>query len=167
MRHVFFKNAMTYAAYLCNFMQGETAALAWSKLKIFNFLLRYMCLFCNENAGIMKSCKPGNLQFCGESAAYLKKCGPRMNMRTLADMRWIMRSHNHVFLEGLHDGQQLADSPVKCWCRCFVSVAETVHQDLYQTPAPGTAMPSNRFTWKFRTMALWKRFIKQAMFHFD
>ena len=46
--------------------------------------------FCNENAGIMKSCK--TCIFCAEIEIYAaklrriwKKCSPRINMRTLAD----------------------------------------------------------------------------------
>ena len=61
----------------------------------FNFLLRCMWLFCNENGGIMKSCKPciflrGNLQFMrwkwgifGKNAALAWIC------RLWLIMRWI------------------------------------------------------------------------------
>ena len=69
---------------------GKLLLLCEVNATFFNFLLKYMRLFCNEYAGIMKSCKPrifcveiGNL--CGEGAAYFTKFGPRMNMQTLAD----------------------------------------------------------------------------------
>ena len=52
--------------------QGKMAALVWSKQNIFQLSAKIYVTFCNENAGIMKSCKP--CKFSSLEAGYQIAC---------------------------------------------------------------------------------------------
>jgi hypothetical protein len=84
MRHVFLKNAMKYAAYLCDeiartcmrkcsfsttfpWQQAEMADLLWSKRNLFNFLLKYV----TKMRGLWNHASPA--YFARKSAIYAVK----------------------------------------------------------------------------------------------
>ena len=53
---------------------GENGCSCEINATFFNFLLRYMWHFCNENVGIMKSCKP-RIFFRGNWQFMQRRCG--------------------------------------------------------------------------------------------
>ena len=96
------------------------------QFKMFNFLLRYtVCNFYNGSAGIMKSCKPHI--FCRKSAIYAVKvrhfwtnAAPAWICGLWLTMRWIMQSHNRVFLEELsYLCMCVCVCVLPCMCRCL------------------------------------------------
>ena len=117
--------------------QGKMAALVWSKQNIFQLSAKIYVTFCNENAGIMKSCKPCKSSSL-EAGYQIACCWSHKTLYTMfcTYAKYSTRS------EYTHLNWSYPLRDYQSYCNSF----KGVHECLYQIPWQSIQWLSRQFT---------------------